>query len=207
VLRNDVLMRVLIRHRLTVILALGLLVSAQSIAQETPTGALQLELVRDGVAQSVRPLFKIEMHNKTALPLILCLGWNVGQKNYAGEIKFSLTDVNGRTRHLVKIDPAYVAGGMGPYIVTIPEGGTFELPSINLEDYWSYEPKIAVLALPAGRYSLTAEYTGQNPNDDFTPMPGQPPFHQYTQNFWIGAIHSDVMAFTLTSPIGHEDAR
>ena len=40
VFRDDVLMRVLIRHQLTVILALGLLVSVQSIAQETPTGAL-----------------------------------------------------------------------------------------------------------------------------------------------------------------------
>jgi hypothetical protein len=78
----------------------------------------------------------------------------VGGKNYAGEIKFSLTDVSGRTRHLVKRDPAYVAGSLGPYIVTIPEGGTFELPSIDLVDYWSYELKIAVLALPAGRYSL-----------------------------------------------------
>lgn len=199
-------MRVFIRHQLTVILALGLLVSAQSIAQETPTGALQLELVPDGVAQSVRPLFKVEMHNKTASPLILYLGWNVGGKNYASEIKFSLTGVSGRTRHLVKGDLPFVAGAMGPYIVTIPEGGTFELPSIDLEDYLSYEPEIAVLALPAGRYSLTAEYTGHSPNDDFTPMPGQPPFHQYTQNFWIGAIHSNVMAFTLTSPIGHEDA-
>jgi hypothetical protein len=200
------LIRVLIRHQLTVILALGLLVSVQSIAQETQTDALQLELVRDGVAQSVRPLFKVEMHNKTARPLILCLGWNVGGKNYAGEIKFSLTDVSGRTRHLVKRDPAYVAGSLGPYIVTIPEGGTFELPSIDLVDYWSYEPKIAILALPAGRYSLTAEYTDHNPNDDLTPAPGQPPFHQYTQNFWIGGVHSNVMAFTLTLPIGHKDS-
>jgi hypothetical protein len=200
-------MRVLIRHQLTVILALGLLVSGQNIAQETPTDVLQLELVRDGVAQSVRPLFKVEMHNKTARPLILCLGWNVGGKNYAGEIKFSLTDVRGRTRHLVKRDPAYVAGSLGPYIVTIPEGGTFELPSIDLVDYWSYEPKIAVLALPAGGYSLTAEYTGHNPNNNFTPQgPGQPPFHQYTQNFWIGSVHSNVMSFTLTLPIGHKDA-
>ena len=205
-LRNDVLMRVLIRHQLTVILALGLLVSVQSISQETPTGALQLELVRDGVAQSVRPLFKVEMHNKTARPLILFLGWNVGEKNYAGEIKFSLTDVSGRTRHLVKRNPAYVAGQMAPYIVTIPEGGAFELPSIDLADYWSYEPKVAVLALPAGRYSLIAEYTGHNPNDDFTPKQGQPAFHQYTQNFWIGAVHSNVMAFALTLPIGHQDA-
>ena len=199
-------MRVLIRHQLTVILALGLLVSVQSTAQETQTDALQLELVRDGVAQSIRPLFKVEMHNKTAHPLILFQGWNVGGKNYAGEIKFSLTDLSGRTRHLVKRDPVYVAGQMGPYIVAIPEGGTFELPSIDLADYWSNEPKIAVLALPAGHYSLTAEYTGHNPNDDLTPAPGQPPFHQYTQNFWIGGVHSNVMAFTLISPIGHEDA-
>jgi hypothetical protein len=106
----------------------------------------------------------------------------------------------------VKRDPAYVAGSLGPYIVTIPEGGTFELPSIDLVDYWSYEPKIAVLALPAGRYSLTAEYTGHNPNDDLTPAPGQPPFHQYTQNFWIGGVHSSIMAFTLTLPIVHKDA-
>lgn len=155
----------------------------QSIAQETPTGALQLELVRDGVTESVRPLFKVEMHNKTARPLILYLGWNVGGKNYAGEIKFSLTDESGRTRHLVKRDPTYVGGQVGPYIMTIPKGDTFELPSIDLVDYWSYEPKIAVLALPAGHYSLTAEYTGRNPNDEFTPAPGQPHFHQYTQDF------------------------
>ena len=198
-------MPLLIRHQLTVILALGLLVSVQSTAQETQTDALELELVRDGVAQSIRPLFKVEMHNKTAHPLILCLGWNVGGKNYAGEIKFSLTDVSGRTRHLVKRDPAYVAGSLGPYIVTIPEGRTLELPSIDQVDYWSYEPKIAVLALPAGRYSLTAEYTGHNPNYDLTPAPGQPPFHQYTQNFWIGGVHSKVMAFTLTLPIVHKD--
>jgi hypothetical protein len=199
-------MRVLIRHQLTVILALGLLVSVQSTAQETQTDALELELVRDGVAQSIRPLFKVEMHNKTAHPLILFQGWNVGGKNYAGEIKFSLIDLSGRTRHLVKRDPVYVAGQMGPYIVAIPEGGTFELPSIDLADYWSNEPRIAVLALPAGRYSLTAEYTGHNPNDDVTPKQGQPPFHQYTQNFWIGAVHANVIAFTLTSPIGHKDA-
>jgi hypothetical protein len=185
-----------------VILALGLLVSVQSIAQETPIDTLQLELVRDGVAQSGRPLFKVEMHNKSARPLILCLGWNVGGKNYAGEIKFSLTDVSGRTRHLVKRDPAYVAGSLGPYIVTVPEGGTFELPSIDLVDYWSYEPKIAVLALPAGRYSLTAEFRGHNPNGDLIRAPGQPHFHQFTQNFWIGGVRSNVMAFTLTLPIG-----
>jgi hypothetical protein len=53
----------------------------QSIVQKTPTDALQLELVRDSVAQSVRPLFKVEMHNKTARLLILCLGWNVGGKD------------------------------------------------------------------------------------------------------------------------------
>ena len=59
----------------------------------------------------------------------------MGGKNYAGEIKFSLTDGSGRRRHLVKRNPAYVAGQTGHYIVTIPEGGTFELPSIDLADY------------------------------------------------------------------------
>jgi hypothetical protein len=34
----------------------------------------------------------------------------------------------------------------------------------------------------------------------------QPPFHQYTQNFWIGGVHSNVMAFTLTLPTVHKDA-
>jgi hypothetical protein len=178
----------------------------QSIGQETPTGALQLELVQDGVAQSVRPLFKVEMHNKTARPLILYLGLNVGGKDYAGEIKFSLTDESGRTRHLVKRDPAYIAGRVGAYIVTIPEGGTFELPSIDLIDYWSHEPKVAVLALPAGRYSLTAEYTGRNPSDDFTPVGKHPPLHSDNRDFWIGTVRSNATAFTLALPIGYKDA-
>jgi hypothetical protein len=200
-------MRILRQVQVVVVLALGIMASVRSIAQEPPTGALQLELVSDDAAQPLRPLFKVELHNKTAGPLILHLGWNVGGKNYAGEIKFSLTDASGRTRHLVKRDPMYIAGAMGPYIVTIPVGGTFELPAINLVDYWSYEPKVAALALPVGRYSLTAEYTGHNPNDDFTPAPGQPPAHQYTQDFWIGAVHSNVVVFMLTSPIGDQHAQ
>jgi hypothetical protein len=195
-------MRVLLRHQLSAFLGLGLVASVGSLAQKTQTGALQLELVRDADAQSIRPLFKVEMHNKTPRPLILYLGWNVGGKNYAGEVKFSLTDESGRTRHLVKRDPMYVAGSIGLYIVTIPGGGAFELPSIDLEDYWSYEPKIADLELLPGCYSLSAEYTGHNPYDDFTPAPGQPAARQYPQNFWIGAVHSSVMTFTLTSRIG-----
>jgi hypothetical protein len=201
------MMRILKQFRVAVVLALGILASVRSNAQEPPTGALQLELVRGDAAQAVRPLFKAELHNKTARPLILHLGWNVGGKNYAGEIKFSLTDSSGRTRHLVKRDPTYIAGAMGPYIVTIPENGTFEIPAIDLVDYWSHEPKVAILALPVGRYSLSAEYTGHNPNNDFTPAPGQPPAHQYRQNFWIGAIRSNVVAFTLTSPIGDQHAQ
>ncbi|CAN5424433.1 hypothetical protein BH10ACI4_BH10ACI4_05730 [soil metagenome] len=204
-LRDEIFIRVFIRHQLTVILALSHMVSGQSIAQEPPTATLQIELVRDGGVQSVRPLFKVEMHNKTAQPLTLCLGMNVGGKNYAGEIKFSLADVSGKTLHLVKRDPVYIAGSLGPYTVTIPEGGTFELASIDLEDYWSYEPKIAALSLPERSYSLTAEYTGRDCNNDFIPLKAKPIPNQYTQRFWTGAVHSNVVAFMLNSPIGHAD--
>ncbi|RXH57711.1 hypothetical protein GRAN_1021 [Granulicella sibirica] len=144
------------------------------------------------------------MRNKTNHPLILYLGLNVGGKDYAGEIKFSLTDVNGRVHHLVKRDPAYIAGRMGAYSVTLPVGGTFELPAIDLEDYWSYEPKIAALELPAGRYSLSAEYTGHNPNDDFTIEKGKPPFHEI---FWIGTVHSGTLQFELALPMSYKDKR
>ena len=199
-------MRLLIENQLALILAVCPFLFLQAIAQNVSPDALQLEVARDGAAQSGRPLFKVELHNKTARPLILDLGTNVGGKEYAGEIKFSITDERGRMRHLVKRDPMFVAGTLGPYIVTIPEGGTFELPAIDLVDYWSYEPKIAALALPAGRYLLTAEYTGHNPNEEFIPAPAQPPAHQYTQNFWIGTVDSNVIVFTLTSPIGDQPA-
>ncbi|WP_353072812.1 hypothetical protein [Tunturiibacter gelidiferens] len=186
-------MRLLIENQLALILAVCPFLFLQAVAQNASSDALQLEVARDGAAQSGRPL-------------ILDLGTNVGGKEYAGEIKFSITDERGRMRHLVKRDPMFVAGTLGPYIVTIPEGGTFELPAIDLVDYWSYEPKIAALALPAGRYLLTAEYTGHNPNEEFIPAPAQPPAHQYTQNFWIGTVDSNVMVFTLTSPIGDQPA-
>lgn len=199
-------MKMLRTVQLGVGISVGVLTSIQSIAQQPPTGTLQIKLVREDM-QSVRPLFRVELHNETARPLILDLGMNVGGKDYAGEIKFSLTDASGRTRHLVKRDPGYVAGRMWPYIVTIPGGGTFALPAIDLIDYLSYEPKIAVLALPVGQYSLTAEYRGHNPNDDFIPAPGQPPFHQYTQEFWIGTVRSNAVAFTLTSSIGDQHER
>jgi hypothetical protein len=172
-------MRVLTHVRLIAAFVFYLLAAVPSSAQKPPTDALQLDLVRDAAAQSGRPLFKVEFHNKTTGSLILDLGLNLAGKKYAGEITFLLTDERGRMRHLLKRDPMEVAGAMGPYIVTIPGGRTFELPAIDLVDYWSYEPKITVLALPAGRYSLTAEYRGRNPNDDFAPAPGRPAARQY----------------------------
>ncbi|HEV2646609.1 MAG TPA: hypothetical protein VGU46_09615 [Acidobacteriaceae bacterium] len=176
-----------------------------SNTQEPPASALQVALVRYDAAQAARPLFKIELRNKTNGPLVLDLGTNIGGKEYTEKITFSLTDQQGRMRRLVKKIPP-IHGTAWPYIITIREGGTFELPAIDLADYFSYEPKIEPLILPAGRYSLTTEYTGHNPTNHPSPAPGQPPDQQYIPTFRNEAVRSNILEFTLTSPIGDPHA-
>jgi hypothetical protein len=76
-------------------------------------------------------------------------------------------------------------------VVPLPPGATFTLP-IDLRNYNAWREKVWDLALPAGRYTLTAEYKGEgvsqiSANGDTALMP-----------FWIGDITSPELAFTLT---------
>lgn len=74
------------------------------------------------------------------------------------------------------------------------------LSSIDLVDYWSNEPNVAVLHLPAGRYSLTAIFHGLDPAKNFVPA-GQPPMHPFPYTFWTGDLYSNAIDVTFRSPV------
>jgi hypothetical protein len=174
--------------------------SLQSMRARTLPAGPQLEL-RQEQARDGRPRFEVAFLNRTTSPLVLDTGVVVGDgRTYAGRVQFSLKDAHGRVRLLVKRDPQYVAGWMAPYIVEVPANGAFRISSIDLIDYWSHEPGISILHLPAGRYALTADFEGRDPNKDFVSA-GQPYFRRWPKTFWTGNLKSNTIEFAFRSPV------
>ena len=169
------------------------------LAAEASSG-FQLRL-RQEKTEKGRPLFEVTFLNRTTSPLALDLGivlW--GERKYAGNIQFTLRDSNGRVRLLSKRDPQYVAGWAAPYIVEVSPRSAFHLSSIDLIDYWSHEPELAVLHLPAEQYALMATFQGRDPNNGFVAA-GQAQTRRWPGTFWTGDLNSNSVDVTLRSPI------
>lgn len=171
------------------------------MAAQDQEAKLKLEL-HDRGAETGGLLFKVSLRNETASPLIVCLGEVVGDRKYATSVEFLLTDSNGRVRRLTNRDPQYIAGSVGPYILELPAGGSFDLTDIDLTRYWSHEPQISILKLPPGLYTLVATLDGQDPNKWFVPAPGQPPATKWEQRFWLGHVQSNAWSFKTSQVLG-----
>lgn len=178
-------------------LPLASLAMVDLLAQDAVAG-LQL-LLGSEPTHDGRPRVAATFRNTTSSRLTLNIGVVLGNGAYANGIQFLLKDSQGRVRRLVKRDPGIIAGSAGPYVVELSAGASFVLPSIDLIDYWSYEPKIAVLHLPTGVHTLVATFQGGDPSDGFVPAPGQPPMHRWPQRFWVGRVSSEPIAVRVSS--------
>lgn len=170
------------------------------LAQDLSAG-LQLELLQEQT-RDLRPRLLVTFSNRTNSPLVLDIGIVLGNGAYAGCVQFLLRDSQNRMRRLIKRDPGIIAGWAAPYIVEISAGRAFHLRSIDLIDYWSLQPKVTVLHLPAGVYSLVATFQGRDPNKTFLPpAQGQQLIHRWPQTFWTGDITSNAINVRFNSRV------
>jgi hypothetical protein len=173
-----------------ILIGIGLVsfISCMALAQ-TAGGGLQLSLIQEASPAH----FRAELRNAGVQAVVLNLGMMLGngREQYAERIRLLLTGAHGEQLHLEMTGPTTINGRVDTMVVPLPPGATFTLP-IDLRNYNAWREKVWDLALPAGRYTLTAEYKGEgvsqiSANGDTALMP-----------FWIGDITSPELAFTLT---------
>ena len=185
---------------LTVVLVVGISLLGRVDAQQTQDKALEITLVRVQ-PDSLKPLFRVELHNAGEQPLILNLGMMLanGKKQYANAVTLSLTDGHGRTTPLELLGPAFVAGRIDPLVVPLPKGATFTLP-VNLADYISPKNNVWQVTLTPGAYTISVAYAGvgvpqQQANLDMQGISLMP--------YWTGAVRSNAVAFRISETVDY----
>ena len=184
-------------HKVMFTLSLGLLTVLPTMSQESKSLHMNLVSVK---ARSAKPLFQVELHNVSEQPLILSLGMMLsnGRKQYADAVHLSLTDDHGKVLALELKVAGIVAGRIDPLVVPLPPGATFTLP-IDLADYISPKANVWELYLVAGRYTLSADYSGvgvpqQQANLDMKGISLMP--------YWTGSVKSNVVEFIVPRQVG-----
>jgi hypothetical protein len=175
----------------TLLLGLCSLVAHTSSAQDTAKGILQISLVQ---MQDVdRPRFRVELHNAGDQQLFLNLGILVNSSQFPTEIRFLLTDSDGKLLRLEMNLPPVIGGRIDPMILPLPAGAKFSWP-VNLWSYSAPRQRVYRLNLSPGQYTISAEYTGGVPQlIEHHDMSGL-----YPWPFWTGIIKSNLLSFNIT---------
>lgn len=189
------------RSRIRVGICLIALTGCDALALESPQtiastsdvqGGLRLSLIQEASPAN----FRAELRNEGVQALTLNLGMMLGngRQQYADSIHLFLTGAHGEQFHLKMLLPPTINGRVDTMVVPLPPGATFTLP-IDLRNYIAPQEKVWDLALPAGRYMLSAEYQGDgvaqiSANGDLKGIALMP--------FWIGNVTSRELTFTLS---------
>ena len=176
-----------------ILIGIGLVpfIGCMALAQK-PGGGLELSLIQEASPAH----FRAELRNEGVQAVVLNLGFMLGngREQYAYRIRLLLTGAHGEQLHLEMLMPPTINGRVDTMVVPLPPGATFTLP-IDLRNYIAPQEKVWDLALPAGRYMLTAEYKGEGVSEAPVNLDMQ---GIALMPFWIGDLTSPELAFTLT---------
>jgi hypothetical protein len=126
--------------------------------------------------------------------LVLNLGMMLGngKGQFPNLIEFQLTTPEGE---LLNLTPRLggIAGRIDPMIVPMPSGATYSL-RIDFSEFWAPPNRTWTSVLPAGAYTLTAQYTGRGvpfrtANLDMKGVALMP--------YWTGTVKSNTLRFTI----------
>jgi hypothetical protein len=187
-----------LRTILTIFLAALLMSGGVSSAQQTapqvpgePAEGLQLVISRLETQPAHTPglKFRVELRNTAQSDLTINLGLMLanGKRQYANAIFFTLTDSRGKPWRLDFRGSGVIAGREDPFIVHLPAGATFSFP-VDLDNYWVAASQEFAFKLPAGAYSLAAQFTGKA----VTPQETSPDEKGIAlMSYWQGTVTSN----------------
>lgn len=142
-----------------------------------------------GVANGKDSQFAITIRNNGLRSEHLNLGLSLPNgRKWLDSIQLSLNDRSSRN-NLVLVAKHF---GIAPsttdtYAVQLPRGGSVTIP-IDLGDYWSPARKIYDLSLIAGKYALSASYTGR---DYMRQSQIEPTRRFLSTGYWTGKLESN----------------
>ncbi len=117
-----------------------------------------------------------------------------GRVQIPGAVRLILTDLDGRSRELRFFDRRYpgIAGRVDDYAVPLRGGSVYTL-NLRLNDFWCPQTNEFTLELKPGKYTVRAEFTGQEPQHVNMDTEGLK-----LMRFWTGTLRSDAVQFEST---------
>jgi hypothetical protein len=149
---------------------------------------LQMSLSVSMIDNRDNPEFEVAIRNAMEKDVTLNLGVMLANGNLQlpDKIHLTLRDRNGTIRKLLFSDPA-IAGRVDDYTVPLRAGSTYIL-KLRLDQFWSPGTQEFALKLKAGRYEISAQFQGDEPEHFNMEMEGMK-----SMNFWKGKLQSNVV--------------
>ena len=139
--------------------------------------------------QAEVPNLRVTFRNRGERDANLYLGIKGGAPHpFNFNFNLHVTDAGGKTRIFKYKGPAYVAGRLEPYIVRLRAGSVYAL-DIRMAQFWSPETKEYELNLPPGKYTVSLEFEGREP--EAVNLDQQ---HIHKMSFWKGKLQSNTVA-------------